>query len=873
MANEFKVKNGVITPNIQLPGATSGTLTIVSPAVAGTNTIVLPATTDTLVGKNTTDTLTNKTIAAASNTISGLTNTNLSGSAGITNANLDKSDITVGTTAIALGSSSTTLDGLTSVTSTSFIGELTGNASTATTLQNARTINGVSFDGSANIVVSTSTTNALTIGTGLSGTSFDGGSAVTIAIDSTVATLTGTQTLTGKTIDLASNTLTATSAQIAAAVTDETGSGALVFATSPTLVTPVLGVASATSINKLAITAPATGSTLAIADGKTFTVNNTITIAGTDATTITLPATTGTVALNDQVLYVGTTSIAINRASASQSLTGITSIDGSAATLTTARAIYGNNFDGSAALAQVIVSTYGGTGNQFTKFSGPTTAEKTFTLPDQNATLLYSGGALGTPSGGTLTNATGLPVSTGISGLGTGVATFLATSSSANLAAAVTDETGSGALVFGTSPAITTSLTTGSTSFDLINTTATTVNFAKAATTLSIGDTTGTTTVNNSLVVSGDLTVNGTTTTINATTITVDDKNIELGSVATPTNTTADGGGITLKGATDKTFNWINANAAWTSSENLNLVTTKTYKINGTDVLSATALGSAVVGSSLTSVGTIATGTWQGTVISSTYGGTGINNAGRTLSINTNSGSLAYTNASTTLTIANNASVSGTNTGDQTITLTGDVTGTGTGSFATTLASSGVTAGTYTKVTVDAKGRVTAGIETQTATISDTAPISPAVGNLWWDSSAGKMFIYYNDGISSQWVETSPSLIAPGVGGTFTFGSDLIVSGDLTVTGTLFETSDRRLKTNITTIESPLETVNKLRGVDFNWIVNGKKSMGMIAQEVEAVLPHLVVEQDDGTKTLHYTAIIGLLIEAVKELTEKINGN
>lgn len=80
---------------------------------------------------------------------------------------------------------------------------------------------------------------------------------------------------------------------------------------------------------------------------------------------------------------------------------------GSAATLTTARAIYGNNFDGSAALTQVIASTYGGTGNGFAKFSGPTTAEKTFTLPDSSATLLYSGGALGTPSSGTVTNLTG----------------------------------------------------------------------------------------------------------------------------------------------------------------------------------------------------------------------------------------------------------------------------------------------------------------------------------------------------------------------------------------------------------------------------------------------------------------------------------
>jgi len=67
---------------------------------------------------------------------------------------------------------------------------------------------------------------------------------------------------------------------------------------------------------------------------------------------------------------------------------------------------------------------------------------------------IVNGGALGTPSSATLTNATGLPISTGVSGLGTGVATFLTTPSSANLATAVTDETGSGSLVFGTSPAL-----------------------------------------------------------------------------------------------------------------------------------------------------------------------------------------------------------------------------------------------------------------------------------------------------------------------------------------------------------------------------------------------------------------------------------
>jgi hypothetical protein len=78
--------------------------------------------------------------------------------------------------------------------------------------------------------------------------------------------------------------------------TTSTGSGAVVLATSPTLVTPVLGVATATSVNKVAVTAPATSATLTIADGKTLTASNSLTLAGTDATTMTFPATSTTVA-------------------------------------------------------------------------------------------------------------------------------------------------------------------------------------------------------------------------------------------------------------------------------------------------------------------------------------------------------------------------------------------------------------------------------------------------------------------------------------------------------------------------------------------------------------------------------------------------
>ena len=87
-------------------------------------------------------------------------------------------------------------------------------------------------------------------------------------------------------------------------------------------------------------------------------------------------------------------------------------------------------------------------------------------------------------------------------------------------------------------------------------------------------------TIGNDLIVGGDLTVNGTLTSVNSTTVTIDDKNIELGSTANPSDTTADGGGITLKGTTDKTITWVDSTDCWTFNQSIN-ITTGGLKIGG----------------------------------------------------------------------------------------------------------------------------------------------------------------------------------------------------------------------------------------------------------------------------------------------------
>jgi len=379
------------------------------------------------------------------------------------------------------------------------------------------------------------TSGATTIGSSTHTVAFatSGNTSITLPASGTLATLAGAESLTNKKLgSLTSNGIVTTSGGDGTlSVTATTGSGNVVLATSPTLTTPAIGAATATSINGLTISS-STG-TLTIANGKTATVSNTLTFTGTDSSSVAFGA-------GGTVLY---------------------------------------------------------TGNNLADLSSTTSAE---------------------------------------------------------LAGVISDETGSGALVFGTAPTFTTSIDGGATFGAFASSDALTVGYtgtADSTTNVSTGATGsgntktvnigtggasgsttdvnlgssegGTVTVNNDLTVQGDLVVNGTTTSINSTTLTVDDKNIELASTESPSDAAADGAGITVKGTSDKTFNWVDSTDAWTSSEHMDLASGKAFYINGTSVLNASTLGSGVTSSSLTAVGTIATGTWNGTTIGVSYGGTG----------------------------------------------------------------------------------------------------------------------------------------------------------------------------------------------------------------------------------------------------------
>jgi hypothetical protein len=130
-------------------------------------------------------------------------------------------------------------------------------------------------------------------------------------------------------------------------------------------------------------------------------------------------------------------------------------------------------------------------------------------------------------------------------------------------------------------------------------------------------------------------------------------------------------------------------------------------------------------------------------------------------------------------------------------------------------------------------------------------------------------------GISSYTESKTVLEITGKVGiGTTNATSKLHVIGDVRVSGDIAaanfnSTSDISLKGNIKIIEDPIEKVLQLNGVTFNWKENQKPSIGVIAQELEKVLPELVTQGD--IKSVNYNGLIGLLIEAIKEQQKQID--
>ena len=509
--------------------------------------------------------------------------------------------------------------------------------------------------------------------------------------------------------------------------------------------------------------------------------------------------------------------------------------------------------------------------------------------------------------------------------------------------------------------------------------------------------------VTGGITLSGDLTVNGTTTTINSTTLTVDDKNIELGATASPSDTSADGGGITLKGSTDHTISWSNANDSWDFSEHVNIESGKEFKINNVSVLSATTLGSSVINSSLTSVGTIASGTWQGTAITNNYlanstiSGVSLGSNLNTLTMNTSgtglSGSTTYNGSgASTFTVTSNATSNNTNStivardgsgnfsagtitatlaGTATTTtnipnLSGDITSANT---VTTLATVNSNVGTFGNggsiptITVNAKGLVTAvsttavdpandgtltlatsgtglsGSATFTAndsdnvafTVTSNATSANTVSTIVsrdgsGNFSAGTITATLSGNATSATSATSATTAGSCTGNAATAttlqtartinGVSFNGSANITVepyieddastnatryliftdsstagykrlnedsdlyynpstntlsTGNLNSTSDISLKKDIEVINDSHEILSQIRGVRFTWKENDTHSTGVIAQDVEKVLPELVGCSDKGTKSVNYQGLIGVLIEAVKDQQKQID--
>lgn len=409
--------------------------------------------------------------------------------------------------------------------------------------------------------------------------------------------------------------------------------------------------------------------------------------------------------------------------------------------------------------------------------------------------------------------------------------------------------------------------------------------------------------ITGNLIIDGNLSVGGDTTFSD---IAFSNNTLQLNNVGNASDANASGGGLILKGTTNKTILWDTSNT-WTSSANFNLSQGRGYKINNNIVLSETALGTTVTSAlGLSSIGSNTNSTLdvQGSLTagsnisltsnSSAYRGTtgsatvkllGTTTTQTKFFAATDAGGFIWSNqaggtvwslmTASGFKVAGGVAVGAGNSvptdgaiSADTLTATGAISA---ASLAITGAISAASLTTTGNIT-SSGGTVSATAISSSGTIAATGAITAAslttTGNM--TTTAGT--------VSAANVRATTALAV----GTATLGGagTINASGDVTA----YATSDRRLKENIFTIQGAMDKLIWVNGYTFDWTDEAialkggedgyfvrKHDVGLIAQEIENILPEAVATREDGYLAVRYEKLVPILIQAVKELKREID--